>query len=56
MYESLDGAKAHLEKNTVEKAKESISESTLLLTNRQKLILFKLANKSEFGWKTVEEY
>ena len=50
----MNGAKAHLEKNTVEEAKESISESTLLLTDRQKLIL--LADKSECSWKTVEEY
>ena len=52
--DSLEEAKTHLETNAVEKAKESLTEGTLLLTNRQKLIL--LADKSEFGWKTVEEY
>ena len=50
----MDEAKAHIEKEAVEKAKDSLSEGTLLLTNRQKLIL--LPDKSEFGWKTVEEY
>ena len=45
--------KAHLENNAVDK-KESILESTSLLKKRQKLIL--LADKSECGWKTVEEY
>lgn len=50
----MDEAKAHIKKEAVEKAKDSLSEGTLLLTNRQKLIL--LPDKSEFGWKTVEEY
>ena len=54
LQDSLEEAKTHLETNAVEKAKESLTEGTLLLTNRQKLIL--LADKSEFGWKTVEEY
>ena len=54
LQDSLKKAKIHLETNAVEKAKESLTEGTLLLTNRQKLIL--LADKSEFGWKTVEEY
>ena len=40
--------------NAVEKVKASLSEGTSLLSERQKLIL--LAGKSEFGWKTVEEY
>ena len=46
MQDSLDEAKAHLKKNADEKAKESLSEGTLLFTNRQKSILL----------KTVEEY
>ena len=54
LQDSLEEAKTHLETNAVEKAKESLTEGTLLLTNRQKLVL--LADKSEFGWKTVEEY
>ena len=54
LQDSLEEAKTYLETNAVEKAKESLTEGTLLLTNRQKLILS--ADKSEFGWKTVEEY
>ena len=44
----------YLESNAVDKAKESLTEGKSLLTERQKLIL--LADKSEFGWKTVQEY
>ena len=54
LQDTLDEAKSHLEANAVEKAKASLSEGTSILTERQKLIL--LADKSEFGWKTVEEY
>ena len=50
----MEDAKSHLEVNAVEKVKASLSEGTSLLSERQKLIL--LADKSEFGWKTVEEY
>ena len=45
LQDSLEEAKTHLETNAVEKAKESLIEGTLLLTNRQKLILLK--DKSE---------
>ena len=38
----------------MDKAKEALVQGTHLLDERQKLIL--LADKSEFGWKTVEEY
>ena len=54
LQDSLEDAKSHLEANAIDKAKASLSEGTSLLTERQKLIL--LADKSEFGWKTVEEY
>ena len=54
LQDTLDEAKSHLEANAVEKAKASLSEGTSMLTERQKLIL--LADNSEFGWKTVEEY
>ena len=47
LLDTLEEAKSHLEVNAVEKVKA-------LLSDRQKLIL--LADKSEFGWKTVEEY
>lgn len=46
--------KSHLESNAVEKAEASLAEGTSMLSEQQKLIL--LADKSEFGWKTVEEY
>ena len=51
IQDSIDEAKSYLESNAVDKAKESLTEGTSLLTERQKLIL--LADKSEFGWKTV---
>ena len=51
---SLDEVQSHLETNAVDKAKEALAQGTRLLDERQKLIL--LADKSEFGWKTVEEY
>ena len=39
LQDSLEEAKTHLETNAVEKAKESLTEGTLLLTNRQKINL-----------------
>ena len=54
LQDTLEEGKSHLEVNAVEKVKASLSEGTSLLSERQKLIL--LADKSEFGWKTVEEY
>ena len=43
-----------LESGNIGKAKEELNEGILLLTNRQKII--KLADKSEFGWATVQEH
>ena len=37
-----------------EKAKQELEEGTQLIAKRQKVI--KLADKSEFGWETVNEY
>ena len=54
IQDSIDEAKSYLESNAVDNAKESLTEGTSLLTERQKLVL--LADKSEFGWKTVQEY
>ena len=54
LQDVLEEAKSHLEVNAAEKVKASLSEGTSLLSERQKLIL--LADKSEFGWKTVDEY
>ena len=55
LQDTLDEVKSHLESNAADKAKSSLSEGTsLMLSERQKLIL--LADKSDFGWKTVEQY
>ena len=54
LQDTLVEAKSHLETNAVDKAKASLSEGMSMVTERQKLIL--LADKSEFGWKTVQEY
>ena len=54
LQDSLDDVKSHLDSNAVEKAKASLAEGTSLISDRQKLIL--LADKSDFGWKTVDEY
>ena len=43
-----------LESGNIGKAKEELNEGISLLNNRQKLV--KLADKSEFGWTTVQEY
>ena len=54
VIDCFDDCQSHLESNAVDKAKESISEGMSMLGERQKLVL--LADKSEFGWKTVTEY
>ena len=55
LQDTLDEVKSHLESSAaVDKAKSSLSEGTSMLCERQKLIL--LADKSDFGWKTVEQY
>ena len=43
-----------LESGNVGKAKKELNEGISLLNNRQKIV--KLADKSEFGWATVQEY
>ena len=43
-----------LESGNIDKAKEELNEGISLLNKRQKII--KLADKSEFGWATVQEY
>ena len=43
-----------MESGNIGKAKEELNEGISLLNNRQKLV--KLADKSEFGWVTVQEY
>ena len=51
IQDSIDVAKLYLESNAIDKAKESLTEGTSLLTERQKLIL--LADKSEFGCSRI---
>lgn len=43
-----------LDSGDVARAKEALHEGTVLLNKRQRLI--KLADKSEFGWATIQEY
>ena len=54
LQDTLDDVKSYLESKAVDKAKSSLSDGTSMLPERQKLIL--LADKSELGWKTVEQY
>ena len=53
LLDTLEEAKSHLAVNAVGKVKASLPEGTSLLSDRQNLIL--LADKPEFGWRTVEE-
>jgi uncharacterized protein YeaO (DUF488 family) len=52
----FDSVKAALHETppAVEKAKFAIDEDEKLITDRQKLI--RIADRSEHGWATVEEY
>ena len=43
-----------LESGNITKAKDELTQGMTLLSNRQKVI--KLADKSEFGWATAQEY
>ena len=52
--ETLDNAKSAAQKSQLEKVKSELDEGEKLLLERQKHIL--LADKSESGWLTVEEY
>ena len=52
--ETFDSAKSAAEKCNLEKVKSDPEEGEKLLVERQKHIL--LADKSEYGWSTVEEY
>ena len=54
LQDAFEEAKSHLEVNAINKAKETLAKSMYLLAERQKLIL--LADKSDFGWKTVDDY
>ena len=52
--ETLDNAKSTAQKSQLEKVKSELDEGERLLLERQKPIL--LADKSESGWFTVDEY
>ena len=54
LSETFDSAKSAAEKSNLEKVKSDLEEGEKLLVERQKHIL--LADKSEYGWSTVEEY
>ena len=43
-----------IEAGNLTKAKEELQKGTVLINDTQKVI--KLANKSEFGWLTVQKY
>ena len=51
---AVEDAQIALERNDVEKTKQALDKDMDLLQERQKLIL--LADKSQYGWKTVLEY
>ena len=54
LAETFDSAKSAAEKSNLEKVKSDLEEGEKLFVERQKHIL--LADQSEFGWSTVEEY
>ena len=54
VLDTLEDAKYNLESENLEAAKSSVDQGISLLQERQKLIL--LADKSQHGWKTVQEY
>ena len=54
MAETIDSAKSAAEKSQLEKVNSDLEDGKKLLSERQKHIL--LADKSEFGWSTVDEY
>ena len=52
--DAVEDAQVALQRNDVEKTKQALDKGMELLQERQKLIL--LADKSQYGWKTVLEY
>ena len=54
LAENIGTAKSAAEIGQLEKVRSDLAEGEKLLCERQKLIL--LADKSEFGWATVEEH
>ena len=54
IFNKQEQALTALKAKQYEKAKQELEEGTKLIAKRQKVI--KLADKSEFGWETVNEY
>ena len=54
IFNKQEQALTALKAKQYEKAKQELEEGTQLIAKRQKVI--KLADKSEFGWETVNEY
>ena len=54
IFNKQEQALTALKAKQYEKAKQELEEDAQLITKRQKVI--KLADKSEFGWETVNEY
>ena len=54
VLEKIDDSLHHLKSQSYEKAKRSLEDGSYLVCKRIKAI--KLADKSEFGWLTVNEY
>ena len=53
LTETFDSAKSAAEKTNLEKVKSDLAECEKLLVERQKRI--RLADKSKYGWSTVEK-
>ena len=54
LQDTLDETKTAVQANAMDKVKDSLQKGENLLKERQKHIL--LADKSEYGWSTVQEY
>ena len=53
-WDSMEDPKYNLEGGNLEAAKSAVDQGITLVKERQKLIL--LTDKSQYGWKTVQEY
>ena len=54
VLDAMEDAKYNLEGGNLEAAKSAVDQGISLVKEREKLIL--LADKSQYGWKTVQEY
>ena len=53
IQDAIEEAKTAAQVNALDKVKDSLQKDENLMKERQKLIL--LADKSEYGWSTVQE-